>query len=336
MATNNINKLRSTSFSQGNYTKTVAENKIEFFQDLVNDRFTYATDYTVVGEQNAVGGTLYKDIGVRVTKGISSGLSENFANEVKKIIFKDYNHEQYLGKQYKYKDKTWLTVNLNETTGASSHSLVRQCNNIIKWVNPNNSEEVLEWECVFTKQFTNANIKYGSEGLPEISGDFWILVQQNELTINIPFNQRFILDGHAFQVNQIDNHLSKTYLTFKIFETQIQPNDDLINGIAGAESLPPVNSESKILPQDKPVLIIGAVQEYTIYNYIDGVPNTDAFTIMGMKAPSSSYVLTIIDGNTFSVENIEQSAVSLIIECANIEQPLEPITMISITLGGKF
>lgn len=332
MANSNIDKLRMTSLSQGNYTQTVAENKIEFFQDLVNDRFSYATDYTTVGEQNAVGSTIYNSIGVRVTKGIASGLSENFANEVKKIIFQDYNHEQYLGKQYTYKNKTWLTVNANETTGASSHSLVRQCNNILKWVDPNNSENVLQWDCVFTKQFTNTNIKEGSEGVPQVSGDFMILVQQNDITKKISFNKRFIFNGHAFQVNQVNNHLSSTYMTLKLFETQIQPSDDLINGIANANGTTPLDTRVDILP-NVIRLLEGQTQAYTVYNYINGVPNADVFSIACTNVPSANYEFTQVDGNNFTVKNVAESTY-LIVSCTNITTPSTPVAIINITLGG--
>jgi hypothetical protein len=331
MSNSKVKRLGIVSISQGDYTKTVAENKQEFYQDIIDERFTYATDYKVIQEQVANGGTTYQDVGVRVTHAISSGLTENFAKETKKIIFQTYDHPQELGKMYKFDDFTWITVNSNEITSASSHSIVRKCNNILKWVDAIDSTKLYQWECVFTKQFTGTNFDDGNKGVPQIAGQFWVIVQQNAQTNLIKFNQRFMFDGHTFQVIQIDNHLSKTYMTLKLKEIDIQANDNVDDNISNDTNLTPSGTETKILPQVVKILQ-SASQAYTIYKYVNGVANSNTFTITGSQAPSANYTLTIVDGNHFTITNIAQTPITLIIRCVNNVTAEE--TELEIVLGG--
>ena len=97
-----VKTLRVASKSQSNYKKTVPENKQEFYQDLIDETFENATDYMEIKEETAVGSDKYQKIGVRVTHALNSSSSNLIAKEFKKIIFKNYDHEQYLGKKYKF------------------------------------------------------------------------------------------------------------------------------------------------------------------------------------------------------------------------------------------
>ena len=206
MAISSVNRLKAASLSQGNYKKLVSEEKQQFYQDLIDERFEYATDYMIIEEECSVGSIVFKPLGARITHGLNSSSSNVFAKEFKKIIFQNYNHEQYLGKKYRFNGHTWLTTDLNEITNISSHSFVRMCNNVLNWYDPNDKTKLYSEPCVFTNQFTNTSFDNGSENVIQISGDFQILVQLNERTKTIAYNQRFVLDGLGFQVTQYDNH----------------------------------------------------------------------------------------------------------------------------------
>lgn len=334
MATNNsVKKLRAVSKSQSNYKKTVAENKQENYQDLIDERFEYATDYMEIKEETAVGSNKYRKIGVRVTHGMNSSVSSTFAKEFKKIIFKNFDHEQYLGKKYKFKGKTWLTTDMNEITNISSHSFVRQCNNTLNWYNPENENELFSEPCVFTNQFTSTSFNEGSENVIQVSGDFQILVQLNERTKTITYNQRFVLDGLGFQVTQYDNHRSNTYLIMKVKQIDVQANDNVVDNIANdTKGIVSTETDIRILPQRIKILQ-GETEEFTVYKYIDGEATSDTFEVTGSQAPDSNYVIEVVNGNKFRLTNIAKSPIPLIIRCV-AKKGGE--TSMNIVLGGIY
>lgn len=334
MSNNSINRLKAASFSQGNYTKTVAQQKQDFYQSLIDDRFEYATDYVEIKEEVCVGSLKFSKIGARVTHALSTNATSTFANEFKKIIFQKHDHEQYLGKKYKFNGHTWLTTDLNEITNISSHSFVRMCNNTLNWRDTKDQTILYSEPCVFTNQFTNTSFKDGTENVIQVSGDFEILVQLNERTKTIAYNQRFVLNGLGFQVTQYDNHRSPTYLIMKVKQIDVQSNDNVVDNIANdTQGVVSTETEIKILPQVIKILE-GESQTFSIYKYVNGIANNDTFTIVGTQTPSDSFTLTIVDGNHFTITNNASSPIPLLVECTdNVSQ--EEIEM-PIVLGGIY
>lgn len=332
----NIQILRATSMSQGNYKNTVSKNIQQAYQDIIYERFTYASDYMVIQEEIGCGSQIFKDIGVRLTHAISTGMGDNFAKECKKVIFQQYDHEQYLGKKYKIGSDIWLTTDLNEVTNVSSHSFIRKCNNVLNWINPQNSEEVFSEPCVFTKQFSNTSFDEGNKGVIQISGDFMVLVQANERTKTIDFNQRFVMNGLGFQISQYDNHRADTYLIFKMKQIDVQANDNTKDNIANdTTGKPQTGSQIKILPQVIKILQgVENLQNFTVYNYIDGMPNKDEFTITAEGPSQDSYILDVDGTNSFTITNVKESSVPLVVKCIN-NTTLEETT-ITLVLGGLY
>lgn len=324
--------LRNVSFSQYDYTDTVGRNIADNYQDIINDRFSYATDFEVIQEQLANGGKTYKDVGVRVTSLINPTVGENYGDQYKKIIFQTYNYPKDLGYMYKFNGKTWLTVNTRTVTNLSGHSIVRMCNNTLKWVDKNDKSVLRSWDCVFTNHLSNSSFDYGAKEVIQVSGEMVVLVQRNAETNQITYNDRFIFDGKAFQVNQLQNHLSQTYLILKMFETQVQPEDDIVNNIANANTLNPSVNTQRILP-DLLTIPVGSTQTYTIYNYINGEPNADTFTITASGLPAQNYTFTVINGNSFSIQALEASNLPLLVLCTNNNTAVETKRYITLTRG---
>lgn len=331
---NSLKKLKTASLSQGNYKKTVAENKQEFYQDLIDERFENATDFMMIQEETVVGSNVYSKIGARVSHAMNTSSSNTFAKEFKKIIFQRPDHEQYLGKKFKIRNKIWLTTDLDERTNLTSHSFVRQCNNVLKWFNPQDSTELFEEPCVFTNQFTNTSFDNGKESVMQVSGDFQILAQLNERTKTIAYNQRFVLNGLSFQVTQYDNHRADTYLILKVTQIDIQANDNTTDNIANdTKGIVSTESEIKILPQVIKVLE-GDTRTFSVYMYVDGVANDDQFEITGSQAPVANYTLKVLDGNSFSLTNLKRSPIPLLINCR--DKKTSATTTMNIVLGGIY
>ena len=65
---------------------------------------------------------------------------------------------------------------------------------------------------------------------------------------------------------------------------------------------------------------------FMVNKYVDGVANTDTFSVVCSDVPATNYDLTIIDGNTFSIKNKIPTADLLLITCTDIESS-ETISM---------
>ena len=304
-------------------------------QAAINDSWEDSSTLETVNGQTIVGGSKYRKESVYLNSVINPSTGESFGDEYRKMFYKTYADEKenkWLGKIYQFHNSYWLVTNTNTAIGAVTSSILRKCNNMLKWYD--NEGELHEWQCVFTRNIGGTNFDYGTQGTPQVDGSCKILVQQNDETKKIPFNQRFIFDGHAFQVQQIDNHYSPTLMTLYIFETQIQEGDDLINNIAwnnGADV--EIKTETKILPNITKIML-GESATYSVYKYINGVATQDTFTITANGVDASLYKLTIVDGNHFTVLSIGRSETPLEIVCIN--NMTQDCTTFQVILGGAW
>ena len=328
------------------YLNSMAQAPVTYWkglrQEATNDVWNdTATIETVLG-QSAVGSSIYNEESVQLTSVLDPKTGKQLGDDYRKIIYKTLadslihkdttKTNRFWGKYYKFRDYTWLTVNTNTIIGSSASAILQRCNNWLRWYDKNNI--LHQCECVFERSLSSTGFDYGSEGVAEVGSDTLIRVQRNAETELIPFNQRFIFDGHAFQVKQINNHISDTYMELYLFETQIQSNDDLVNNIANSDGeIKPTTNETLITP-DVNKILQGETQNFSVYNYIDGVPSSSTYKVEVLGGSVGvNYTLTIIDGNNFSITNILQSNSPLTIVCTNTQDSSD-IVSINIILGG--
>lgn len=305
----------------------------ESYQEGLDDFWDNTSTVATIQMQTGVGVKEYVPEEVQLTSIINPTTGETFGDRYRKLVHKTYiTTDNWLGKMYHFDDGYWLTINTNTIIGSLKTSIVQYCNNELKWIASDGA--IKSWKCVYTRNISSTNFISGSKEVAQINADAKILVQRNSETDLIPFNQRFLFDGHAFQVKQIDNHYSDTLMSIYIFEVPLQVNDDIANNLAGGNGeIQPNVTETKILPNVTKILQ-GKTQAYVVKSYVNGIENTDSFGITGTQAPEVNYVLTAINGNTFAVENKAPSPIPLVVECRN-ERTLE-VTKISIVLGGKW
>lgn len=328
------------------YLNSISKDPVNYWKELrqaaTNDVWNdTATVETVLG-QNSVGSLGYYEESVQLTSVLDPKTGKQLGDDYRKIIYKTLadslihkdtaKTNRFWGKYYKFRDYTWLTVNTNTIIGSSASAILQRCNNWLKWYDKNNV--LHQWECVFERSLSSTGFDYGSEGVAEVGSDTLIRVQRNAETELIPFNQRFIFDGHAFQVKQINNHISDTYMELYLFETQIQSNDDLVNNIANSNSeIQPTTNETLITPDINKILQDES-QEFAIYNYTNGVANSNTYNVeITGGIEDINYSLSIIDGNHFVIKNILQSDTPLTITCINTQNPDDVVSM-NIILGG--
>lgn len=322
-----------------NYLLMMQKDPKEAMEEECQESINYAwennaTVYNILA-QCEIGSNNFECESVMVNSVINSTTGETLSDDYRKIIHKHYKcARNYLGKMYKFFGETWLTINTNTKIGSTKNSILQRCNNILRWQDENSF--IQEIECIYSRNLSGTNFDYGSEGVPEIGADAKLLVQRNEITNKINFNQRFLLDGHAFQIKQIDNHYSQTLMTLYIFEVPLQANDDLENGIAGGADIlfNPDVMEDVISPSTIKKILLGYSQEYSVYNYTNGEITDDVFEICASNANEDCYDLTIIDGNNFIVSNLKESNKLLKITCTNTATHGE--VTIDIVLGGKW
>ena len=304
----------------------------ESYQQSADTYWENTSTVAVIQAQNEVGGVEYSDESVQLTSIISPTTGESFGDRYRKIVHKDYvTTDNWLGKMYQFEDAYWLTINTNTRIGSVKTSIVQFCNNVLKWIAKDGS--VKSWNCVYTRNITSTNFVEGSQNVAQVNADAKIIVQRNAETELIPFNQRFLFDGHAFQVKQIDNHYSDTLMSIYIFEVPLQVDDDIKNNLAGgANYTQPVGEEIKILPNITKILQ-GNTQAFSVYNYVDGVATADTFSITASNAPSDTYTIETTD-NGFSVTNLKQTPIPLVVTCT--DNVTSTTIVKNIVLGGDW
>ena len=108
----------------------------------------------------------------------------------------------------------------------------------------------------------------------------------------------------------------------------------MVNNIAYNEhSVEQIKTELKISP-NRTKVYFGESVDYSVFAYINGVAQSDVFSITASGVDTSLYELTVVDGNHFSVLSLGQSNDTLIISCE--DTTTHEIVSIDITLGGAW
>lgn len=331
------------------YMRSVAQDPVSEWrtatQEMINDTWLDTSTLESVQGQIELGGSEYSTESVQLNSVINPTTGQSFGDDYRKIIYQNYsqnvlspqlnptgNSQRFLGKYYQFDNSTWLTINTNTIVGALTTAIVRRCNNTLKWYDK--TGVLHEWACVFDRDLTSTNLDEGSQGVAEIGADAVIQVQRNSETDSIPYNQRFIFDGHAFQIKQINNHVSSTYMEFYVFEIQVQANDDLVNDIANSTGeITPATDEIQVLPQIT-TLSQGNSQTFSVYRYVDGEQTTDTFNIVASgPVVGVNYNLFNVTDNTFTIENLIASSTPLTIVCTD-NQNQEQVSINILLTGG--
>lgn len=329
------------------YRRAVSKKPVEHWQELmqasVNDTWDDTSTVMTLQGQEVLGELAFADESLQVNSVIDPKTGNALGDQYRKIIYKTYQESlitpdttqtnRFLGKYYMLDGFYWLTVNTNTNVGALATAILQKCNNTLKWYDSNGIFH--EWPCVFERTLNSTAFDDGSRGVAEVSANSLIKVQLNAETQTIEYNQRFVFNGHAFQVRQINNHISETYLELYIFEIQVQSNDDLEENVANVpNSETPVGAETAILPKVNKVLQ-DKTQVFSVHKYSNGKVLSDTYSVSASgPAANVNYVLTIINGNSFSIKNILQSSTPLVITCTNTNDVSDVVSITILLTGG--
>lgn len=311
----------------------------ELLIDYVIDPKTgekFGDDYRRITYKNVAENSLPPSV-LRASRFLVSSVAGVEVYQYKTSDGKDFyvreKSDRWLGKYYMFDGTIWLIINTMSYVGTSIEGILARCNNTLQWINENG--DYYCWPCVFKRTLSGTQINYGKqdEGVPQIKADTIIQVQRNSDTNQIQINQRLLFDGQAFQVNEINNHISDTYMELYCFATQLQSNDDIENNIANAkDAIVPQTNNAKISPLLAKITQ-GNAQEYSVFNYVNGMPTNEEFGISGSGSiVGVNYELTIVDGNHFVIKNLAMSLTPLLITC--IGQTTGAKVDMEVTLGG--
>lgn len=225
----------------------------------------------------------------------------------------DYIHWNFNHKEL----STWILTSLDTQYLYNVKGRMLQCNNSLRW--KDNEGEIHCYPCVIKDALTYTNFKWGNKGVVQSGGDIVVVVQRNQFTSNINVNDRFLFNEVAFRVKQLFDELNSNYLELYMMKAPELQNDNYSDNIAINEN--PQEEKSKngiILLPDVKRIMLGETENFTVYNYINGVQQPDTFTINISNVPKSYYKINIIDGNNFSIQNLKQyNSNPLELECVD-------------------
>ena len=228
-------------------------------QTIVNSlQYKFDADFNnsptkqIIGEEQTFGTLVFTNIDVRITSVISDkSTGEKLSEDFKKLIFKDISTSKSNGQRYSFDNSIWITINTDNLSQVTKSSIVRRCNNSLKWKNVNNVTKIEP--CFIESRATNNELnvdKYMST--PEST--LIVSTQGNDISRTIVLNQRFLFGNpsQAYKITAIQNHLNQdTYddnsvpiIKFTMELDSVNNKDDLVNRIADNSHLYPNNVTS--------------------------------------------------------------------------------------------
>ena len=223
-----------------NLSETPHNRYINQLQALINDRWDNSTQTSYpIYQQAEIGSATYEVVDVSVDTAIDIGTGFKKGDDFKVFSHKDISTEVPLGLMYKTDRDYWICINTNGFESPTNSIEVRRCNNIMKWVNPQNGCVYEHW-CAIDYELSSPQPSKDKD-VVVASGHVFVIVQGNSETWSIRKNQRFIFNGQPYKVGayqtMLDNSVNESYSTLlyiDMYLDTIQPTDDLVNGIANA------------------------------------------------------------------------------------------------------
>lgn len=215
-------------------------------QQFINEQFENSPTYKIIQKVNRET-DVETDIGVRIVKPFDIGSEDKtYSDDYCQILFKDLDEDIRLGDMFSIDGYRWMSIETKGIAGITKTILVKRCNVVIK---------------LATKSpiLTNYNTLYGISNvrLYDVNDEQYKITPKAEMSLDITYNaiaKSIILDakrgsrfliGNPVQAWQVVNMDSITnvkidesgnsddgFATLKLVQTQIHPDDDLVNNIA--------------------------------------------------------------------------------------------------------
>jgi hypothetical protein len=316
-------------------------------QQKIDSEWAYAPNKYTIQEELERGSKIFTNTEVRLGHVVdkpstSSRSSSILGDDIRNIIFSNISHQYGLGYMYQFDDNYWLCNFSDKYRYNTASCTIRRCNNTLNWydVDENGKTILIQEPCIVDYNLLRDRITFDDMNL--LNGDAHIMVQNNQITKKIFNNQRFIFDGQVFKLQSVNNFIrektmvkgSAPLLYFNAYKDEIASDDDLVNNIANGLNITPNTSNIVIDPIINKIFV-NNTKTFSVYKNVNGVNQSDTFTITASEVPSEYYTLNIIDGNHFSITNNEQYLDNdLVITC--IDNVDSSVQKFNVELGGAW
>lgn len=332
-----LDGIKSTMFNlPSNYNE--ARDRYTFdLQEKINDTYWLSSDTYEIMEEITPGKLDFEPLVCRVNHAIEPKTGLNRGDDYKELRFFDMSKDYPMGKRFMFNNSVWITVNTDQYHYITKSSIIRRCNNVLKF---RYMGKVVEEPCIVDYSLKYSNVYYNN--LVDLANGSRIIVCQfNDITKSIEYNDRFIIGKVVYKIKSIDSGLrQETYtknsvplIEFTAYVDTDAYDDDFENDLAWSEqenpneNIKPVPSEGydiNICPDIYNILLNEEIA-YNIKVYKDGTEVQEELEIV--PAPVlENYIFTKISNNSFSIKNISPYYESPItIKCfnENIEKTYE-------------
>ncbi|MEG0899406.1 MAG: hypothetical protein RSD67_02480 [Oscillospiraceae bacterium] len=208
-------------------------------QQAFNDsQWDNTTQLNNVFEQAEIGSPLYNPVAIQVDYATEMGTSIKKSDDYKLFNFKDLIHDVEYGLLYQYANLTWITVNKAEIGSIFQSITVRKCNNVAKWIDPDNGA-IIEQPCVVEYDIGSSRPKQDKD-IIVADNSMVLIIQGNEYTRKLKQNQRIIFNGRPWKLAGFNTSLQNdigfgnnvTLYYYDFYLDMVQPSDDIQNNIA--------------------------------------------------------------------------------------------------------
>lgn len=230
------NVIESSMFMKAKCKKNMVGDNyyIENLQHKVNNEWLYRFNVVDIEEENTkqtfytTEKPVYTPIEV-VIQSVKTDKGTTFADDWKKLVFRDYKHPIFRGKRYRFsldfeknptyteeekeqKSSIWIGFN-QEAVDPTNSIIVRRCNsNIVFAGSPNLSyDNITEYHkepCVLETDFKSINV-YMNNTVNINQAEIYAIMQYNYFTQNIRVNDRYI-------IGDVDTERADLNICFKV------------------------------------------------------------------------------------------------------------------------
>lgn len=184
------------------------------FQELIDTQWDNTTMLQTILQQVGIGQDEYQKIEIHMNHVLDRSTGVKQGDDFRKLIFKDIEYFAPRGLYYQFDNNYWLTINTDEIDRTSRHTVVRRCNNFIRY-RDSYDNHIVEIPCIMEYDTSSPSPQVNNDVITP-NNHAVLIVQGNEVTMGvIEDNLRLMFGGRPFKVTGFNNYLD-TSLTNEI------------------------------------------------------------------------------------------------------------------------
>lgn len=219
---------------------TPHQHYINQLQALINNRWNNSTQTSeTIYQQYEIGSEDYNVVDISIDIAIDIGTGFKKGDDFKVFSYRDLSIKVPLGIMYRTNNDYWICTNTNRFGSPTNSVEVRRCNNVMKWIDPQNGS-LYQQRCAIDYELSSPQPSKDKD-VVVASGHIFVIVQGNDITRSIRKNQRFIFNGQPYKISayqtMLNNNMednNNTLFYIDMYLDTIQKSDDLVNNIANA------------------------------------------------------------------------------------------------------